>query len=89
MNNQIHENIYTFTAENGDIMRDVSTVNYVTNNHRCEYTDRFINDVLVSKTITNFVNGYKHGYQYISKINMDNTFQNFRNNYYNGELQNH
>lgn len=86
--NQLNNNSFTYTAENGDVIREVYRVENITNNHKRESVDKYINDVFISLTITEFVNGYKHGTQIINKENGDGTSQQFENHYINGVLQN-
>ena len=79
---------YTFVAGNGDVIRDVIQTQNFNDGRKIEYVDRYINENFISVTTTEFLNGYKHGYQRINKENEDGPSQIFFNYYFNGELQN-
>ena len=85
METQNHENIFTFVLDNGDVIRDVIRTENVDNNSKTETVDRYINEILVSITTTNFVNGYKHGLQTVHKVVPNLTLRNYYNN---GEITN-
>jgi hypothetical protein len=82
------QSTYTFVTENGDIVRDIIRTENINNDTKIETVQRYINERFVSTTRTEFVNGYKHGYQRIIKENGNGTNQVFTNRYINGELQN-
>lgn len=79
---------FGFITDTGDVIRDIIRVENLDNNAKTESVDRYINDVLVSITITEFLNGYKHGPQFITKINRDGSRQNFTTHYIFGVTQN-
>jgi hypothetical protein len=85
---QNFESTYTFVAENGDVIRDVIRTQNFNDGRKIESVDRFINERFISLTTTEFLNGYKNGYQHINKENEDGTSQNFVNHFIHGELQN-
>ena len=78
---------YCFTADNGDIISDVYRTTIADDNQIRENVERFINGRLISITITQFLNGYKHGFQIITKENGIDS-QTFTNYFINGILQN-
>jgi len=80
------QSTYTFVAENGDIIRDNIRTENLDNNRKIESVERYINERFISLTTTEFLNGYKHGYQRINKENGNGTTQTFVNHYINGEL---
>ncbi len=82
------ESTYTFVAENGDIIRDVIRTQNFNDGRKIESVDRYINERFISLTVTEFLNGYKHGYQRINKETGNGTSQNFVNYFVHGELQN-
>ena len=85
---QNYTSTYTFVAENGDVIRDVIRTQNFNDGRKIESVDRYINEIFISLTTTEFLNGYKHGYQRINKENGNGTSQNFVSYYFNGELQN-
>jgi hypothetical protein len=85
---QNYTSTYTCVAENGDVIRDIIRTQDFNDGRKIESVDRYINEIFISVTTTEFLNGYKHGYQRINKENGNGTSQNFVNYYFNGELQN-
>jgi hypothetical protein len=77
---------FTYIAENGDIIHEFYTIENISNNLKRDSVDKYVNDVFISTTITEFLDGYKHGYQTINKRNENGTSQNFSNYYENGYL---
>lgn len=82
-----HQNTFTYIAENGDVIRDVFRIENITNNHKRECVDRYINDVFISLSITEYRDGYKHGIQRINKEDGNGLSQIFSNRYVYGVLQ--
>jgi hypothetical protein len=80
------ERSFTYTAENGDTIHEVYRIENLGDNHKRESVDKYINGRFISLTITDFINGYKHGYQTINKENGNGTSQNFINYYENGYM---
>ena len=85
---QNHVSTYTFVAENNDVIQDIIRTENFNDGRKIESVDRYINQRFISVTITEFLNGYKNGYQRINKENGNGTSQNFTNYYINGVLQN-
>lgn len=82
--------IHSFTyyiPETGDTISEVYRTEHLSNNRKRETVDKYINGVFISVTVTDFVNGYKNGYQLINKENGNGTSQSFTNYYIEGVLQ--
>lgn len=81
------QNSFTYITDTGDTIHEDYRIEYLDDNQKRESVDRYINGIFISTTITEFVNGYKNGYQIINKENGNGTSQNFTNYYIDGILQ--
>jgi hypothetical protein len=84
---QTYEGDFTYTADNGDIVREFYRITYTDNNTKNECVNRCINNRFVSATYTTYVNGYKHGHQTILKDIGNGNTQRFVEYYDNGVLE--
>jgi hypothetical protein len=84
---QSYEGNFTYTEDNGDVVREVYGITYTDNDTKNECVNRYINNRFISVTYTTYVNGYKHGHQTILKDTGNGNNQRFINYYDNGVLE--
>ena len=82
------EHTFTYVAQNGDIIRDVSYIQTLDNRRKRDFVKKYVNGMLVSTTITDFLDGYKDGVQHLNKTMEDGTNVSFVTRYSLGFVSN-